>query len=42
MKIEMKLNSEDLLVLVTPEINAVWKRRYFFLILPKYNSMQIQ
>ena len=44
MKSEITLNSEHLFELATPEINAMWRMQYFliFLILSKYNSMQIQ
>ena len=35
------MNSEHLFELATPEINVIWRMQYF-VILPKYNSMQIQ
>ena len=38
----MKLYSEYLFELATPKTNATLGLQYFFLTLPKFNSMRIQ
>ena len=42
MQSEIKSKSEHLIELDTLEINAIWRMQYFFVILPKYNSIQFQ